>query len=403
MFLKNLTYLVFILSAFFANTSCSTRITRPGSPNNAEYLLQEYVSTPRIPLRVDHYYSPKPAKLERGNWLTYEIHVGNYYTTNIVLAGVEVLTDTVSKNYLYRITGDSLKPHFKNLTYAPDSIKMILKPGEQGIIFFLIPLADHLPIPTKLYHRFLVEIQGKKMSLLTRSIQVENTTPVVLSPPLKGLWMVAQGVDPQVKSTEGHNRLLYPQSGVIKMPQRFSSDWVKIGVNKKVFHGDSSKNENYYGYGAEVYAVADGVITEIQNDVPENIPPNMTVPRTAKNVIGNYVLLKMKNGKTAFYGHLQTGSIQVKPGTHVKSGQLIAKVGNTGNSTGAHLHFQVQDGAHFFDEGYPFTFSGITRYGRATKQQVDDMADRGGIYPGEFEQIELKNVLPVFGDIIMFK
>jgi murein DD-endopeptidase len=395
-------YLI-LISIWCGFSNCSTKLPQVSDSSNKEYLLPQYRLNPRIPLHVASYYPPKMAKLESGNWLSYEMHVGNYFTSSISLAGVEVLTDTASKNYLYRVIGDSLKPHFKNLTYAPDSTKMTLKPGEQGIIFFWIPLHETGPVPATLYHRILVELQGQKLSFLTTAMEVGKTTPIVLSPPLKGLWMAAQGIDPYVKSTEGHNRLLYPQFGSIRLPQRYATDWVKLGTDKKVYNGDVTKNENYYGFGAEVLAVADGIITEIQNDVPENIPPNMTVPRTQKNIVGNYIILKLKDGRSVFYGHLQTGSILVAPGKHVKSGEVLAHVGNTGNSTGAHLHFQVQDGTHFFDEGYPYTFGSLHRYGRASKQQIDSMADHGEAYSNQFEQVELKDILPVFGDIIMFK
>lgn len=93
----------------------------------------------------------------------------------------------------------------------------------------------------------------------------------------------------------------------------------------------------------------------------------------------------------------------MKVGDRVKSGKLLAKVGNTGNVTGAHLHFRIQDGNHFSDDGYPYTFTFIDKYGKANKQQINDMADSGRSYTGKLSVVHLQNVLPIFGDIILFE
>jgi hypothetical protein len=394
------TYLLILLFAV-GLARCSPKIVQPPAPGMSAYPHTEYTLNPRIPLQANVYSAPKLAHLESGDWLTYELHLSNYYTAPLVIDGVEVLSDTVSKTVFYEAMGDSLAPLLRNFT-GPDSLKTTLKPGSVAIVFLWIRVATGGQAPPRISHRVLVQLQGKKMALLTAPTEVTETLPVVLAPPLKGIWLVGQGVDPHVKSTEGHNRLLYPQMGAIRMPQRFATDWVKLGNDRKVFVGDSSKNESYYGWGEEVYAVADGVIAEIQNDIPENIPPTMTVPRTQKNITGNYVVLRMNNGKSVFYGHLQTGSIGVAPGDRVKMGQVLARVGNTGNSTGAHLHFQVVDGDHFYDEGYPYAFDSFVRYGTASKREIDAMADGGGAYPRQFLDVRVRNKLPVFGDVVGF-
>jgi murein DD-endopeptidase MepM/ murein hydrolase activator NlpD len=65
---------------------------------------------------------------------------------------------------------------------------------------------------------------------------------------------------------------------------------------------------------------------------------------TLETVGGNFVVLELRRDRYAFYAHLQPGSLRVKPGDVVKRAQVLGLVGNSGNSTEPHLHFQVSDG-----------------------------------------------------------
>ena len=58
---------------------------------------------------------------------------------------------------------------------------------------------------------------------------------------------------------------------------------------------------------------------------------------------GNHVILALGHGRFAFYAYLEPGSVRVKPGARVRRGQVIARLGNSGSSSGLHLHFQVMD------------------------------------------------------------
>jgi hypothetical protein len=62
---------------------------------------------------------------------------------------------------------------------------------------------------------------------------------------------------------------------------------------------------------------------------------------------GKTVLVKWEDGKTAIYGHLNDFS--VKDGQHVQAGDLLGHAGNTGHSTGNHLHFGLKENGHFID------------------------------------------------------
>lgn len=64
---------------------------------------------------------------------------------------------------------------------------------------------------------------------------------------------------------------------------------------------------------------------------------------------GYYVQIKHKNDYTTRYLHMKKGSLKVKKGDKVTKGQILGYMGNTGNSSGAHLHFDVYNGKSYVD------------------------------------------------------
>ena len=62
---------------------------------------------------------------------------------------------------------------------------------------------------------------------------------------------------------------------------------------------------------------------------------------------GHLIIIRHDNGLETFYAHLS--EINVKPGDWVTAGQLIGKGGNTGRSTGSHLHYEIRYKGHSFD------------------------------------------------------
>ena len=79
--------------------------------------------------------------------------------------------------------------------------------------------------------------------------------------------------------------------------------------------------------GTPVYAAADGVIVKTEN---------------LTNSYGTHVVIQHDNGLRTWYGHGTPNSFYVKEGDRVLRGQLIMLSGNTGRSTGPHLHFEVR-------------------------------------------------------------
>jgi murein DD-endopeptidase MepM/ murein hydrolase activator NlpD len=108
-----------------------------------------------------------------------------------------------------------------------------------------------------------------------------------------------------------------------------------------------------------VLAVADSVVADAKDDIPEEESISSTSPAIPlENASGNYVTLDLGQGRYAFYEHLKHGSIKVKTGDRVKSGQVIGLLGNSGSSSsGPHLHFHVSDAdSTLAAEGLPYVF-----------------------------------------------
>lgn len=72
----------------------------------------------------------------------------------------------------------------------------------------------------------------------------------------------------------------------------------------------------------------------------------------------NFVQVLHDDGTTAIYAHLQLDTVRVRPGQRVGRGEYIANSGNTGFSTGPHLHFVVLRNAGMRSESVPVTFAG---------------------------------------------
>ena len=107
-----------------------------------------------------------------------------------------------------------------------------------------------------------------------------------------------------------------------------------------------------YSNVGTIVAFADGKVIGVKNSVIGIDTVN------AYNSEGNYVIIQHKNGYVTKYFHLKKDSIIVNEGQEVKEGQILAEMGTTGNSTGCHLHFQIEYNGNPLD-GLPFLLGQI--------------------------------------------
>lgn len=105
--------------------------------------------------------------------------------------------------------------------------------------------------------------------------------------------------------------------------------------------------------GTNVLAARSGTVFEVASD---NYRGGLDMLRDSENA--NVVRIVHDDGTLAVYAHLNWNSIRVKPGDRVKAGQYIADSGNTGFTSGPHLHFAVQRNAGLKIESLPVVFKG---------------------------------------------
>jgi Peptidase family M23 len=131
---------------------------------------------------------------------------------------------------------------------------------------------------------------------------------------------------------------------------------------------DANENAADAGYGREILAPAAGTVVYARNDVPTNPHPGeepgdnwyRPLHDPVMAFAGNCVIVDHGNSEYSVMMHMQPGSVTVKVGDRVATGQVIGRLGNSGDATGPHVHYQLQSGPQLFrDEPLPFRFQNI--------------------------------------------
>jgi hypothetical protein len=304
--------------------------------------------------------APMPVKIAGKRLLAYELHVTNFRPFDVVLNRLEIM-DAGRGNRVAEFSDSQLAAKLARVGVRVEgSERQTVLAGGRTIAYLWLPLEDDAASPARLQHRIELDLMrptGRERAVVTDSgCTVRSEQPVVLNVPLRGGPWVAL-YDPMLVG--GHRTAIYTLDGRARIPARFAVDWVKLAKDGTHARGDAASIVNWHGYGSEVLAVADSIVAEAVDDMPEGATlAEATGPRALENGSGNYVTLDLGSKRYAFYQHLKHGSIKVKRGDRVKSGQVIALLGNSGSSSaGPHLHFHVGDAAtELAAEGLPYVF-----------------------------------------------
>lgn len=328
-----------------------------------------------VPIDVTIPKAPTPFRADGKTHLVYELNVTN-------LAGDDCLLDRVA---ILAADGTSRElAHYEDQALAdavarPGSpalrgtAKLNVGAGQRAVVYVWVSLPADVQVVRALQHRITMTLGETQHVVSTDAARVAiSGKPRLIGPPLgRADWVAVNGPS----NSSGHRRTVVAIDGTARIPQRFGIDWVQLRPDGSAHEGDPKDNKNYYAYGREALAVADGTVSAMKDGIPENVPGSRAVPITLETVSGNHVIVNLGDGVYAFYAHLQPGSIKVKVGNKVRRGQVIGLVGNSGNSTQPHLHFHLIDAnSPLGGEGLPYSYTAFEVGGRISSVQ-------GGKFP----------------------
>lgn len=157
-----------------------------------------------------------------------------------------------------------------------------------------------------------------------------------------------------------------PSHGTDVLGQRYAYDFLMVDRRARMHYHPAGwlrtlvvgvPTRECYAWGAPVHSPFDGVIVRAVDGFTERgrIHPVREAILALKNaltfgparlpsILGNHVIARADDVYAAFV-HLAPGSVSVREGQTVRTGDVIGRVGHTGNSTSPHLHFQLMDAA----------------------------------------------------------
>jgi hypothetical protein len=315
----------------------------------------------QISMRVP--FEPSAFPSSGRTYLIYELDLTNLANYPLHLRRIDVLAENHVPNKpiltLAGIALDEALQHFANPVMGDQ--KPVIGPGyrklasgETAVVFIMITIPGNAHVPNRLLHR----ISTSDTAVQGATIRTHSSELQVLGPPLHGSdWIALAG---PTDNESYHRRGIVVLDGNATISRRYAIDWLQIDDTGTSFSGNATDNRSYHAYGKPVLAVADGMVVEARDGIQDNVPGHngrrvLAVPLTIDTIGGNSITLDIGAGQFAHYFHLQTGSLLVHSGEQVRRGQMIARVGDSGDAFEPHLHFEVTASAKpMAGEGVPY-------------------------------------------------
>jgi hypothetical protein len=294
--------------------------------------------------------------------VAYELVLTNYSAAPV---SIDRINRFDGRRKLAPVTGQAISGMLKPFAGAPGSNE--LGPGQSGIILLDLSLRPKAKLPGRIAHQFVVTKSNVPLRFASKfrtgTVRVLSRPAVRVRYPLRGSgWVAANGCCTEFTS---HRGAVLPVDGHFHNSERFAIDFMRIQPDGKLVTGPWEDLSSYPFFGAPILSATGGKVVRVVKNLPETQPSGNLPPASAAAAGGNYVVVRVAKKRFAFYAHMQPGSARVKVGQRVKPGQVLGRLGSSGNSNAPHLHFHMMDGPNpLASNGIPYTFSRFGIQGR---------------------------------------
>lgn len=308
--------------------------------------------------------------------LVYELGMTNFSSGEIVVEKVEVVS---GQSVLQTLDAGAVAGRLQ--AAGVRSSAGTLPKSTHALLFLDVVLDQGSIVPSELSHRLSLKVSAappdqRELSESGGSTPIDKQEVAVIGPPLQGDRYVA--ADSCCDATR-HTRAAMPINGRVWIAQRYAVDWEQMDENGRIYNGPQDKLASYAIFGKPVLAVADATVVSVIDGEPEQTPGRFPTNIALNAADGNAIILDLGRQRFALYAHLQPGSIKVHRGEKVHLGQVMALVGDTGNSIVPHLHFQVTNGSWAMaSNGLPYEIRDYVITGKSPGTEAFDQAETDG-------------------------
>jgi hypothetical protein len=316
--------------------------------------------------------------------VAYALVFSSEYYLPVTLSSIQVLDpdkdfQPTGTNLMLSINNENITDQVRLFslpqTYDAANFSMQLGPGQGGVVYFDVTYPNRDCVPAHLSHRVVANVttsagQTVTFTVIDDPLAVIRRQPAVLQPPFRGKgWLNANGC---CRNLGAHRASFNPINGKFWQSEAFAIDFTAVNAEGIGHSGDGSQLDQYPYYGTELLAVRAGKVVEVVTDQPDQIPNQEPVGITIENAAGNHVILDLGDDQYALYAHLKPYSATVQVGDTVQAGQKLGLLGNSGSSTGPHLHFQLMDRPSALKaNGIPFVFDNFVLAGTVTESVLE--------------------------------
>ena len=220
--------------------------------------------------------------------------------------------------------------------------------AQVAILYLDATFEDLRDVPKEVEHRVKTSFDLPPGALFPEATtdvgartEVSNKKPVVIGPPLRGKnWVAANGCC----TVSTHRGTVGAFDQKLLAAERYAIDWIRTDDEGHIVLPSESTNlKDYPEYDKPILSVKGGKVVEAVDRYPDLKPGVRDPDYTLEDAPGNHVIVDIGGGRYAIYAHLKPGSVTVEEGDHVGRGQVLGRLGNSGNSGAPHLHFHVMD------------------------------------------------------------